>query len=771
MSTRTVPALAAFVLPLLLTGCPKPAPEAACDTSSLDAALARAEAAANPAERTKAVADAVAVACPDVPPPPSLATGDATPMCALEATDLRGVWDACTPEPLGPVDAFVWADGNPRLATVLLAWMTENGVDPAVAAHTAQVVRGRPLYTPPPSGAPTLPAGLTGPVPTAAATWVVTPELLQAPGSPGWSAGRFTDDGGAPGRKYAAWAVAGVAPATGVVAAVDTRVKVEELQRLVASLEAPLTLLGTDAKGAPASLVLVPHATEQTVKLAPDATLADLVAAAAGKAEVQLAVGGQRCRPGPDGMVCVAGTEQRASFWIDPAPATVADWDTCVRGGQCSGKKAGDGALVGLRFDDARKLCQFEGKRLPTEAELAAAPATGGAAWTWTTTNAKGEAPCELAQCRSQSHAVVWRNGARALESRSTSVADAGVRCATSHPWTTALPAHVVTNPRPARGMPEKTTPEQRKLASDFARDPIEDKGVCGGRDIKKGGAGLECRDPLSYVIPNENRDLVWRPYLENIGGSYIGVGSDQAYNFCAAMRCEWAWMMDYDPNVVRAHKVILAAIQKSDTPAAFAEYFAPTAAAGKSTEAVLREVYATDPELEKLVEFFYGYRPKMYEWYAWRLRPYEEDKKWGWLANPDQFAYIKAMVAEGRMIPVGGDMLGSKSMQNIGAAAKQLGTTIRVYYTSNAPTAWGGQLTPEYRANVRSLPMDEWSVVAETHYQGDRPGDNWRYTTIGGVVMQERLALPSYERAHELEWDRLSTPVVDFAVLGLYGP
>ena len=52
---------------------------------------------------------------------------------------------------------------------------------------------------------------------------------------------------------------------------------------------------------------------------------------------------------------------------------------------------------------------------------------------------------------------------------------------------------------------------------------------MCGGRDIKKGGAGLECRDPLSYVIPNENRDLVWRPYLENIGGSTPSSGTQNS--------------------------------------------------------------------------------------------------------------------------------------------------------------------------------------------------------------------------------------------------
>lgn len=765
MSTRP-----ALVLALAFTACPKAVAPPACEGSAIDQALSRAEAATTPAERTRAVADALTAACPDVPPPQSLTSGaEAHPPCAHDATDRRAVWDACAPEALGPADAFVWADGDPRLATVLLSWLTENGVEPALAARTARVVRGEPLYTPPSADGPALPSGLAGPAPATAATVIASPASLSGLSAP-WKDGRFAEEAGASGRKYAAWAVPGVTPAEGVVAALDGRVPAETVRRLAASLEAPVTLLGTGSTGGPASLKVVPTASDETLALGPDATVADLVAAAAGKDTVSVAVGGDRCRPGPSGMVCVAGTPTRTTFWIDPMPATVEEWDACRKAGVCrGGAKPAKGAATGLRYDDARQLCQHLGKRLPTADELAAGPASPVAAWSATTTNAKGEDPCELAACKTRSHAVVWRDGKRAVESRAASPADTGARCATSHPFTTALPAHIVTHPLPARGAPAPTTPEQRKLAWEFERDPIEDKGVCGNRDIKLGGAGLECRDPLSYVTPNENRDLLWRPYVENVGGGYVGVGSDQGYNFCAVMKCEWAWLMDYDPNVVRAHKVILALIERSADPKAFAEHFA--AANAKATEAALREEYAAAPDVDQIVEFYYGFRGKMYEWYAWRLIPYPEDPKWGWLANPDQFAYIKSMVAEGRMVPVAGDMLGKKSMTNIGAAAKALGVPIRVYYTSNAPTAWGGALTPEYRANVRSLPMDEYSIVAETHYMGDRPGDNWRYTTIGGVLMQDRLALPSYERAHELEWDRLATPIVDFSVLGLYGP
>ena len=76
---------------------------------------------------------------------------DATALaCAAGETDRRSLFDKCQPQPIGPAEAFTWADGDPVLATAVLQWMREAGVDKELATRAALAVRGQPVYTPPP---------------------------------------------------------------------------------------------------------------------------------------------------------------------------------------------------------------------------------------------------------------------------------------------------------------------------------------------------------------------------------------------------------------------------------------------------------------------------------------------------------------------------------------------------------------------------------------------------------------------------------------------
>ena len=57
---------------------------------------------------------------------------------------------------------------------------------------------------------------------------------------------------------------------------------------------------------------------------------------------------------------------------------------------------------------------------------------------------------------------------------------------------------------------------------------------------------------------------------------------------------------------------------------------------------------------------------------------------KFGWLRNPDHYQWVRALWQQDRMLAVPGDMLGSKTMRNIGKAAKEMGIEadcrVRVY-------------------------------------------------------------------------------------------
>ncbi len=517
-------------------------------------------------------------------------------------------------------------------------------------------------------------------------------------------------------------------------------------------------------------------------------------------------------------------TFDQPMFWIDPAPARADDLVRCVAARGCAPRTGGvaattaDGTLHGSSWTEARSLCSFLGRRLPTIWEWETAVAAGAIAPTtpeWTATLVEsararrapsdattirgadggldpfgacgGIDPCPPATAAAVGLVVDGR-ATRAVRPIGIAIGgspprrppgpvqkDVGVRCAASHPWLTAFPPLALQQPRPPRAETAAPSSEERAIAWGIDGDRLEDKGVCSEAvratwkpEHQKGGHALmSCRDPVSYVLPNEKHMFAWRRYVENLGGGYIGVASDQNYNLAALARSEWVWLMDYDPNVVRLHRVVRVALLRAETPAAFVEQFAPPSRAAM-LDAIGQE-YADSPELPLLRQFYLSYCGRLFGYYTGVARPHPVDPGWGWLAHDDQYAWIRRLTQQGRIVPIGGDMLGKKSMRNIGEAARKLGIPIRIYYTSNAPLSWGGILSKEYKDNVRGLPMDEDSVVVATFNSGAFAQKNyWHYHIGSGLLQQERLALPTVKHVRQLIWDRIPTDDGDLTIVGL---
>ena len=112
-------------------------------------------------------------------------------------------------------------------------------------------------------------------------------------------------------------------------------------------------------------------------------------------------------------------------------------------------------------------------------------------------------------------------------------------------------------------------------------------------------------------------------------------------------------------------------------------------------------------------------------------------------------------MISQGRIIPVAADMLGDLAMQSIGTQAAALNVAIRVFYVSNAPLAWGGQITDGYRNNVNVMPFDDQSVFLAS-YGGGGFGQKgyWHCFTASALLMRDRIA--SQDRNETMIWDRV---------------
>ena len=506
----------------------------------------------------------------------------------------------------------------------------------------------------------------------------------------------------------------------------------------------------------------------------------------------------QACDTAPPGMRCIPGAAlpqhpgaRVSTFYLDERPITHADLAACRAAHACSSRgapKLQDDQPATLDWPRARQVCAWAGKRLPTiwERSLAAAEIPVNAAeWTATAgTESRFETPtgndpqgaCDGAYpCTGLRMLLSPGTDPRSEPERSLRRAPA-VHCAASGPILSTWPPGQISAPAERPPLPQPLPEDLRRQLLALDHDPIEDKPICAeevratwGPSLARGGrATTTCRDPFPYVKANEGRTHVWAPFVTNLGGVYLGVASDQNYSLIAAARSELAFVMDYDPRVVALHRRLRALILHSETNEAFIARFAPEAQ--RESLAILERVYADAPDLSALKAGFRANREELHAYYQLQLdRPArDQPDEFGWL-QPEPYAYIRALYQQDRIIPVKGDLMGSRTITAVAAMARASGLPLRIVYLSNAPTAWGGQITPGYRSNLLALPFDERSVVLQTTNGGGfRQNGYWHYNIHAGLHLQRLLARPGYDTVLKTLGERIPTPDGDVTITAL---
>lgn len=352
------------------------------------------------------------------------------------------------------------------------------------------------------------------------------------------------------------------------------------------------------------------------------------------------------------------------------------------------------------------------------------------------------------------------------------------VRCATTTPTLTSFPPRSLTEERTAIETPAPPDGAALALHRRTQPDPIEDKKICDEETRKDwlpsqaegGRSELTCRDPYPYLESNEARGHLWAPYIKDLGGGYLGVGSDQNYTYIALARPEWAWVIDHDPRVISNHRRLRALVLASPTPDDFVARFAEDAQ--RASLRVIEAAYADDPALPRLKRGFLATRERLAEYFERQRKPARGERAdFGWLRDDDSYQRVRVMFEQGRLAVLPGDLMGERAIQSIAAAARALDVPIRVFYTSNAPTAWGGEITEGYRRNVLALPFDARSVVLQTSNSGGfRQSGHWHHNVQWGRHLQERMALPGYDTMDKILHGLIPADHGDLTMLGMPG-
>jgi hypothetical protein len=255
------------------------------------------------------------------------------------------------------------------------------------------------------------------------------------------------------------------------------------------------------------------------------------------------------------------------------------------------------------------------------------------------------------------------------------------------------------------------------------------------------------------YVVSNESRHDLYYHTLRDLGGVYVGVGTDQNYLMAGWARPEILVLMDFDQVIADVHKVYEVIFLEADSPEAFLEYWSEDGIPLVSSLITLR--FPRRAEQQAVLEAF-----KLSQgWVEPRLqklaRDYQRLKVPCFLTDQAQYTYLRQLFQDGRVFAIRGDLTGPRTVQQIADAASLADLPVRVLYLSNSEQYFAYE--EGYRQNMLALPFDAHSVVVRTMPCAGRTEPNcYDHFVQAGPNFQAWVQSPDVQHVKRmLHWKR----------------
>ncbi len=217
------------------------------------------------------------------------------------------------------------------------------------------------------------------------------------------------------------------------------------------------------------------------------------------------------------------------------------------------------------------------------------------------------------------------------------------------------------------------------------------------------------------YFTSNEHKHWLWRPQLEDSGGVFVGLGTDQNYLMAGWAKPELLILIDFDGAIVELHKAYGVAFQGADTPADFLDLW--TDAGVGRMRVLLEEAIPDEARRKRPWRIYKRARKGVEKRLAWTMKAARKAGVSTFLDDPKQYEVVAKLWREGRVITRRGDLTGEQTLRDLGKALASLGTTIRTLYLSNAEQYF--RYGEAFRKNMLALPFDERSTVLRTTHKG----------------------------------------------------
>ena len=222
------------------------------------------------------------------------------------------------------------------------------------------------------------------------------------------------------------------------------------------------------------------------------------------------------------------------------------------------------------------------------------------------------------------------------------------------------------------------------------------------------------------YWVSNEHSHQLWYPYLKELRGGYIGVGTDQNYLLAGWARSELLVLMDFDQAIPELHRIYHCFFRFSGSPEHFfsrwkrtrrkesvalvRECLGPLASTqGRSGARWLRYQLKIFRRIQNLI--FRRLRKTKLKFQALKIPTF--------LSDQDQYDWIRSLWQGGRVLAIRGDLTASKTMRELGALFEEIRLPLNVLYLSNAEQYFA--YTPQFRRNIISQSWGPDSLVLRT--------------------------------------------------------
>jgi hypothetical protein len=248
------------------------------------------------------------------------------------------------------------------------------------------------------------------------------------------------------------------------------------------------------------------------------------------------------------------------------------------------------------------------------------------------------------------------------------------------------------------------------------------------------------------FLASDELRLDLFYASLRDLGGGFVGVGTDQCYLFAGWMNAELVWLSDYDPWVKALHQVYLLLFREAPNADDFLARW--TKSRADEVRALIDQHFSADPDLALIHKVFAKARVQVYQRLRYTQKMCRRANVPCFVTDPAQYTRVRDLALAGRMRPIVGNLLGTVGLRAVGDAARSLGVPVRVLYVSNAESYWS--YGDAYRQNVASLPYDERSLVVRTKPTKPKNAD-YAYSVQSAQLFARWLALPSVKNIRQV--------------------